>query len=103
MQFRPNHQGTLVMTANAVSQNMALPGGGGIVLRIQNAGGDTAFCELSSDANMPAYVPTGNISGGFPVFANQPALTVLLRATDTRVACVSAGNSSVYFTRGDQI
>jgi len=103
MNFRPNSQGTFVMTANSVSQNIALPNGGGSLLRIENAGANIAYVELTSDANMPAAVPTANVGGGFPVFANQPALTVRLRATDTRVACVSAGNSSVYFTRGDAI
>ena len=101
--FRPNYKGTLTMAANASSQSIALPSSGGLLLRVQNAGPDIAFCELSADANLPAAAPTGNVSGGFPVFANQPALTVQLRATDTRVACVSAGNSSVYFTRGDTI
>jgi len=103
MNFKPNNQGTFVMTANSSSQNIALPNGGGSLLRIENAGANIAYCELGSDANLPAAVPTANTGGGFPVFANQPALCVRLRATDTRVACISAGNSSVYFTRGDEI
>jgi len=103
MNFRPNFTGTLLMTANASSQNAALPSGGGSLLRVENAGANIAYCELGSDANMQALVPTANSGGGFPVFANQPALTVRLRAGDTRVACVSEGNSKVLFTRGDEI
>jgi len=103
MSFRPNNKGTLLMTANSSSQNIALPNGGGSLLRIENAGANIAYVELSADANMPAAVPTANVGGGFPVFANQPALTVRLKATDTRIACISAGSSSVYFTRGDTI
>jgi hypothetical protein len=103
MNFRPNFNGTLLMTANSASQNVALPNGGGGLLSIVNSGANIAYCELGSDANLPAQIPTANAGGGFPVFANQPALHVKLRATDTRLACISAGNSSVYFTRGDII
>lgn len=103
MNFKPNLNGTLLMSANGTSQNIALPTGGGCLLRIENAGPNIAYCELTSDANVAAGIPTANVGGGFPVFANQPALPVLLRATDTRVACISAGTSSVHFTRGNII
>jgi hypothetical protein len=103
MNFRPNNTGTLLMDANSASQNVSLPNGGGIFLRVQNAGANIAYCELTSDANRPALVPTANAGGGFPVFANQPALTVMLKAGHTRVACVSEGNSKMLFTRGDLI
>lgn len=101
MNFRPNNSGTLLMNANSSSQNVALPNGGGIFLSIVNAGANIAYCELTSDANLPALIPTANAGGGFPVFANQPALTVQLRAGATRIACVSEGNSKMLFTRGD--
>jgi len=103
MGFRPNLNGTLLMAANSSSQNIALPNGGGSLLSIENAGANIAYCELSGDANWPAAVPTANVGGGFPVFANQPPLVVRLRAGDTRVACISAGTSNVYFTRGDEV
>lgn len=101
MNFRPNNGGTILMTANSSSQNVALPNGGGIMLSIVNAGANIAYCELTSDANLPALAPAANISGGFPVLANQPALIVQLKAGDTRIACVSEGNSKMLFTRGD--
>ena len=101
MNFRPNNTGTLLMNANGVSQNVALPNGGGSILRVQNVGANIAYCELTSDANRPSLVPSASTGGGFPVFANQPALTVTIKAGDTRVACVSEGNSKMLFTRGD--
>ncbi len=101
--FKPNNQGTLLMSANASAQSAALPSGGGSLLRVVNAGANIAYCELTSDANLPALVPTANAGGGFPVFANQPALHVQLKATDTRIACVSEGNSKMLFTRGDSV
>lgn len=101
MNFKPNNNGTILMTANSSSQNVALPNGGGAYLRIVNAGANIAYCETTGDANLPALVPAANVSGGFPVFANQPALTVKLKAGDTNIACVSEGNSKMLFTRGD--
>jgi hypothetical protein len=103
MNFRPNNKGTLLMDANSSSQNVALPNGGGIFLRVVNAGANIAYCETTSDANLPAVAPAAGAGGGFPVFANQPALTVQLKAGDTRVACVSEGNSKMLFTRGDLV
>jgi len=103
MNFRPNFTGTLLMTANASSQNAALPSGGGSLLRVENAGANIAYCELGSDASMPAIVPAAGVNGGFPVLPNQPAMTVRLRSGDTRVACISEGASKMLFTRGDEI
>ena len=90
------------MTANATSQNIALPNGGGSLLNVVCTG-NIAHVETGSDANMPALVPSQTAGGGFPVLPNQPPLTVRLKAGDTRIACVSTGNSTVYFTRGDDI
>jgi hypothetical protein len=101
--FRANKGGTFTFTANGTSQNFTLPGGGGNMLRIENAGANIVFAEVTSDANLPAVIPTANVPGGFPVFANQPALPVLMRPGDTNIALISAGNSTVYVTRGDVI
>jgi hypothetical protein len=101
--FVPNKNSTLTFTANAISQSFALPVGGGLFCRVENAGANIAFAELSSDANLTASVPTANAPGGFPVFANQPALLVKLHPTDTRIALISAGSSTVYVTRGDTL
>lgn len=94
-----NTQGTLSMSANATTQNVALPNGGGLVLTVTNTGPQNAFIETSNDANSSAFVPTSSQGGGIPVLANQ-SVNMELRATDTRVAAVSSGNSTLYFTRG---
>lgn len=102
MRFKPNYKSTIAYTANAVSQNSALPVGGGLMLRLQNAGPQIAFVEFTADANLPVGV-AGSSAGGFPVFANQPALDVALVAGQTNIAFISAGNSTLYVTRGDLI
>lgn len=99
--FRPNAGGTYAFTANGVSQSFTLPPGGGLFCRVANAGANIAYGELSSNANLTAGIPTANVPGGFPITANQPALLVKLRPEDTRIALISAGNSTVYVTRGD--
>lgn len=102
-QFRANQAGTFAFTANGSSQNAALPGGGGLFFRLENAGPQIVFCELTANANLAAQVPTANVGGGFPVFANQPALYSMAKAGDTNLAFISAGNSTLYVTRGDSI
>lgn len=99
--FRPNHKGTIAITANATAQNVSLPTGGGLLARVQNSGPQIAFVEFTSDSSASVDTPT-TVGGGFPVFANQPALAVTFRSTDTNVVVVSAGNSTVYITRGEQ-
>jgi hypothetical protein len=101
--FKPNQGGTFAFTANGVSQNFALPPGGGLFVRVANAGANIAYGELTDNANLPAVVPTSTTPGGFPITANQPALLVKMRPTDTRISLISAGNSTVYVTRGDLI
>ena len=98
--FAPNFNGTLLMSANATSQNVALPLGGGIFMRVVNAGANLAYIETSADANGIAMVPTANAGGGFVVLANVPT-DIMLKAGDTRIAAISAGNSTLYFTRGN--
>ena len=98
--FAPNFNGTLLMSANATSQNVALPLGGGLFLRVHNAGANIAYIETSADANGIAMVPTANAGGGIPVFANIPQ-DIMMKAGDTRIAAISAGNSTLYFTRGN--
>lgn len=90
---------TLSMAANAVTQSVALPGGGGNQLTIFNRGPQDAFFELSATANTPATVPSASTAGSFPVFANLPAVTVQLAATDAYFSAVSAGNSALHFSR----
>jgi len=103
MNLTPSMNGTFAFTANGVASNANLPLGGGLVWRIQNAGPQIVFCAFTSDANRPAGIPTANVGGGFPVFANQPALHVQAPVGATNVTLISAGNSTVYFTRGDVI
>jgi|GEM_PF-7081454 len=102
MNFRANKNGTLALTANGASLNASLPNGGGLFLRLENSGPQIVFCELTADANLPVAIPTAN-GGGFPVFANQPALISLLHVGDTNIAYISAGNSTLYVTRGDAV
>ena len=102
-QFCPGSGATLVFAANGVSQNFSLPPGNGLKLRFQNAGPGIAYAELTSNANSAAVVPNANTPGGFPIFANQPALQVQMTAVDTNVALISASTSSVSVTRGDII
>lgn len=101
--FNPKKNGTLAYTANGVSQNFALPGGGGLLLRIQNSGANIAYGQLCNDANVSVSIPSSTAGGGFPIFANQPPIQVTMAAGDTRIALISAGNSTVQVTRGDAI
>lgn len=91
---------TLTMAANAVVQSLTLPVGGGLVLSVFNRGPQDAFFELGPDANVPCTAPSGNTAGSMFIAANQPATQVTLRATDTTFLAVSAGNSTLYLTRG---
>ena len=99
--FKSNTSSTLTMAANGVSQNMVLPSGGGLFVSVVNGGANIAFCEFTSDSNQVVAAPASNVAGGFPVFANQPPLIMQLRETDTRVVAISAGTSTLYFTRGE--
>jgi hypothetical protein len=58
-----------------------------------------AFVEFTSDANASCAVP-GASGGGYPIAANVAAEELFLPSGATRVAVVSAGNSTVYITRG---
>ena len=100
MNFSPNFKGTIAYTANGVSQNLALPPGNGLFCRIQNSGANIAFVEFTNDANLTVGV-TGNTAGAFPVFANQPAVEMMMHVGATNLAFISQGNSTLYVTRGD--
>jgi len=101
--MRANFNGTLLVSATTTTQNVALPSGGGSVLLVTNSGANTAYIELGSDSNMPAQMPTANVGGGVPILANQPPLRLTLRATDTCIAAISDGTSSLWVTRGDTV
>jgi len=100
MSFNPNFKGTIQYTANGSSQNLPLPPGGGLVLRVQNSGANIAFIETTSDANLPCTIP-GATPGGTPIFTNQPPVEILMHVGATNIAFISQGNSTLFVTRGD--
>jgi hypothetical protein len=92
----------IAVTCNATSQNVALPTGGGEILRLSNLGPQPAFVQLSNDANLICAVPTASGGGGLCIGANVTHQDLMIGATDTRIACVSTGNSTLYIARGKQ-
>lgn len=98
--MRINANETLLMSANGVSQNAALPGGSGLRMTIANAGPQNAFMALGTNANMATSVPTATVGGGFCILANA-SVSVEMPVGTTRMAAISSGNSSLYISRGD--
>ena len=98
--FKPNYTGTLTLAANGVSQSINLPNGGGPLIRVKNAGPNIAYIEFTSNANTPASV-AGASGGGYPVFANMAAEELMIPAGTSCIAAISAGTSSISFSRGD--
>lgn len=88
------------ITANSSSQNSVLPSGIGITVELVNAGPDIAFVDFTNDSIASVDIPTLT-AGGFPVFANQPALAVDIKSNYSRIVYISAGNSTVYINRSD--
>lgn len=99
--FKPHLRGTLVVTANATAQAVALPLGGGGLLRLVNAGPQAAFFELTSDANTPVVAPS-TTGGGSAILANAPAEVFRIPPATTHIALLgNGGNAVVYVSRGD--
>lgn len=99
--FKPHLRGTLVVTANATAQAVALPLGGGGLLRLVNAGPQAVFFELTNNANTPVVAPT-TVGGGTAILANAPAEVFRIPEGTTHVALLgNGGNAVVYVARGD--
>lgn len=98
--FKPHNYGTLAVTANATTQAVALPLGGGGLLRLVNSGPQPVFMALTSNANAPVVAPTSS-GGGMPILANAPAEVFRIPDGTTHIALLSTGNSTVYVSRGD--
>jgi hypothetical protein len=98
--FKPHLKGTLAIAANATAQAVALPLGGGGLLRLINNGPQLAFMELTSNANTPVITPTST-GGGLPILANAPAEVFRIPEGTTHIALLSSGNATVYVSRGD--
>ena len=94
---------TLVIAANAVVQNVALPLGGGLKGVIFNRGPSDAYVEFTNDANGIATIPAVGTPGSMLVAFNQPCPEIQLRTSDTRIATISASTSSLFFTRGSAL
>jgi hypothetical protein len=98
--IQPNSRASIAITANATSQNVAMPAGGGMILRFINRGPDLAFIEITNDANFTCAVPTANGGGGACIAANVSHQDFIVPAGANRIAAISAGNSALYVTRG---
>lgn len=106
MAFRQNKRGTLLVSVTTTQQSIALPSGGGGLLRIQNLGGAAAgaaaYVEVGP-SGIEAQAPTSSSGGGLAVRANLPAEFVQLRAGDANVALVGSANCTVAISRGDLV
>jgi hypothetical protein len=101
MKFRANKGGTIAVSVTTTTQSVALPPGGGGLLRLLNVGAGIAFAEVGpSGAN--AAVPSAS-GGGMAVGANLPAEYVQLKQGDANIALIGSANCTVYVSRGDLV
>lgn len=101
MKFRANNRGTLSAAVTTTAQSIALPLGGGGLLRILNVGTGIAFVEVGA-SGIVAVAPSSS-GGGMAVGANLPAEYVQLKKGDANIALVGSANCTVYITRGDLV
>lgn len=99
--FCPNKGGTLTMAATNASTSVALPPGGGGIVRVVNTGPGNAYVEFGpSGAN--AAVPTTS-PGSTPIVANAPASFFRLRPSDANFAAIADTTASVKVSRGGEV
>lgn len=89
------------MSVTNASTSVALPPGGGSLVRVVNTGPGNAYLELGPNgAN--ATVPTTS-PGSTPIVANAPAAYFRLRPTDANFASIADTTASLKVTRGDEV